>query len=545
MAVLLISARQGGASDAPAAVLDVLAGEASIYGPEKLSLESGADSALAAGDTVVTGPSSSAVVVFFDGSVAMLGSSTTMIIEQVDGSRESGETAIQLYQSAGRSFHRVQKLVDADSSYAVRSSTSVGLVRGTVFIVDVDTGTGDAAWKTVEGTVRVAGAVGPEVSLVAGTATTVESGSSAAPPAPVPVTDDERPFLDAIEVVIEESGAEPPPDRDPERNSTPIPGPTPTLPPVGPSSIAPPEVTTADQISATAAVSADRPDRPAPEGQLEPAAPEASANPPEESVDSGPPRSNSSDNGGDGAVPAELLNDNGPANHGDQDIDPPDAVDRDREGDGNNRAGAGEENRDAPGGKDGEDRGDGDGQGKGSRRDPDPEDEGDGDLRGEGGRDRGNDNGGDSGRGESSGGDHDPGNGGDGQGEGRDGEPDASDEENGERGNRDGQPEGSGGDPDHGDKEDRGDGQGEGGGGDRDPGDEDGRDRGNDNGGGSGQRDDRGRDRDPGDEDDRGDRRGEGNEQSEGRERDRERGDEDDRGDGQDDGREDQDDEHR
>ena len=323
LAVALVSACQSGATGAPSAVLEVLAGSVDVRGPERLSLEAGSDSKLAPGDTVVTGPSSSAVVVFFDGSVAMLASSTTLIIEEIGGSRESGETAIQLFQSAGRSFHKVQKLVDADSSYAVRSPASVGLVRGTVFIVEVDADTGDAAWKTVEGTVRVVGAVGPEVSVVAGTATTIELGGGAEPPAPSSVTDDERPFLDALNDVIEEQDVEPPPDKDPSQTRTPVAGPTPTIPPVGPQSIPPLELTTGIESPSTVS-SANRPDRPTPEGRTATGAPAAPEIPSGETASASRPRDTSPDNGEDRAVPRGSSSDgNGPGdrNRGDEDSD--------------------------------------------------------------------------------------------------------------------------------------------------------------------------------------------------------------------------------
>jgi|GEM_PF-2510916 hypothetical protein len=38
-------------------------------------------------------------------------------------------------------MNRVSKIVDSASSYSVRTSSSVGLVRGTVFIVEVDADT--------------------------------------------------------------------------------------------------------------------------------------------------------------------------------------------------------------------------------------------------------------------------------------------------------------------------------------------------------------------------------------------------------------------
>ena len=332
LAVALVSACQSGATGAPSAVLEVLAGSVDVRGPERLSLEAGSDSKLAPGDTVVTGPSSSAVVVFFDGSVAMLASSTTLIIEEIGGSRESGETAIQLFQSAGRSFHKVQKLVDADSSYAVRSPASVGLVRGTVFIVEVDADTGDAAWKTVEGTVRVVGAVGPEVSVVAGTATTIELGGGGEPPAPSSVTDDERPFLDAINDVIEEQDVEPPPDKDPSQTRTPVAGPTPTIPPVGPQSIPPLELTTGIESPSTVS-SANRPDRPTPEGRTATGAPAAPEIPSGETASASRPRDTSPDNGEDRAVPRGSSSDgNGPGdrNRGDEDSDRGGEDDEDR-----------------------------------------------------------------------------------------------------------------------------------------------------------------------------------------------------------------------
>ena len=179
-------------------------------------------------DRIRTGDDGSAAIVFFEGSVVLLDAGSDVTIEQLVGSRESGRSNLQIFQAAGRTLHQVSKLVDAESSYAVRTGSSVGLVRGSIFIVD-DTGDG-TKWKSVEGAIGLAGESGQETLVIDGNSSEVPRGGDPSPPVIDPPTPEEIVQLDVLQVVVEEVAPPPPPRKDPEQ-STPVAGPTPTLPP--------------------------------------------------------------------------------------------------------------------------------------------------------------------------------------------------------------------------------------------------------------------------------------------------------------------------
>ena len=116
----------------PEALLDVVSGQVEVFSGPELSLTVVTDELeLSAGDRIRVLEGSQAAVVFFEGSVVLLDGGSDITIEELSGDRETGLSNIAIFQGLGRSVHRVSKLVDAESNYGVRTSSSVGLVRGT------------------------------------------------------------------------------------------------------------------------------------------------------------------------------------------------------------------------------------------------------------------------------------------------------------------------------------------------------------------------------------------------------------------------------
>ena len=147
IAVISSAAICGGEPATPDALLDVVAGEVEVFSGPELSLTVVTDEIeLSAGDRIRVLEGSQAAVVFFEGSVVLLDGGADITLEELSGDRETGESNIAIFQGIGRSVHRVSKLVDAESSYGVRTSSSVGLVRGTGFVIEEDPITG-TKWK--------------------------------------------------------------------------------------------------------------------------------------------------------------------------------------------------------------------------------------------------------------------------------------------------------------------------------------------------------------------------------------------------------------
>ena len=234
--MLVISACQSSAPvEPPQALLDIRSGEVDVLGFRQTEFVAGfSDQELSPGDRVRVGSDAEAAVVFFDGSVAMLQPGADIVVEKLLGSRETGQTDIQFFQVAGSTMNRVAKIVDADSSYGVRTSSSVGLVRGTVFSVGIDEETGETKWKSIEGRVGVGGASQVEVIVEPGEKTVVERGEDPEPPVAEPPTAEELVIIEAIDDIVEERVITPPERKDPERTdeSPAAPRATPTLPPL-------------------------------------------------------------------------------------------------------------------------------------------------------------------------------------------------------------------------------------------------------------------------------------------------------------------------
>lgn len=249
--MLVVSACQSSAAaEPPQALLDIKSGEVEVLGFRQTEFVSGfSDQELHPGDRIRVGPDAEAAVIFFDGSVALLQPGADIVVEKLLGSRETGKTDIQFFQVAGNTMNRVSKIVDADSSYSIRTSSSVGLVRGTVFAVGIDEETGETKWKSIEGRIGVGGASHVEVIVEPGEKTIVERGEDPAPPVEEPPTAEELVVIEAIDDIVQERVITPPEQKDPENPDAnqPPPGPTPTLPPIEPE----PEIVAQAQIPAS------------------------------------------------------------------------------------------------------------------------------------------------------------------------------------------------------------------------------------------------------------------------------------------------------
>jgi hypothetical protein len=90
------------------------------------------------GDRVKTGEGSSALIIFFDGSVMELGANSDINIEELNLAQGTGSTTVRLKQLFGNTVNRVQKLVDSSSTYEVETPAGVAVVRGTTFNLEVE-----------------------------------------------------------------------------------------------------------------------------------------------------------------------------------------------------------------------------------------------------------------------------------------------------------------------------------------------------------------------------------------------------------------------
>ena len=214
-----------GTPEPPLALLDVSSGEIQILAGDGVSLTIVVDEAeLQPGDRIRVPQGGEATVIFFEGSVVLLDGGADITLEELSGSFQTGQSSISIFQSVGRTVSRVNKIVDAESSFGLRTSSSVGLVRGTGFIVEEDPILG-TKWKSFEGTVGVAGESGIEVAVESGKSTEVLPDEDPLPPVDEPLTDEEAALVETVDEVIEVRDVKPPERKDKEKA-------TPTLPSV-------------------------------------------------------------------------------------------------------------------------------------------------------------------------------------------------------------------------------------------------------------------------------------------------------------------------
>ena len=87
------------------------------------------DEPVEAGDRIRTGPRGSAAVAFFDGSAAVLEAETEITVVQMSSRRDGSETVTVLHQWVGRTYSRVQRLLDPGSRFEIETPTAVTAVR--------------------------------------------------------------------------------------------------------------------------------------------------------------------------------------------------------------------------------------------------------------------------------------------------------------------------------------------------------------------------------------------------------------------------------
>ena len=155
----------GCAGGAQAAKLSKATGQVTLqkYGAGD-SVSASPGTALNQGDTVRTGADSSAVIIFFEGSVISLAADSEITIMQMG--RDGGSTTIKLRQQIGASSSRIEKLVDSKSRYEVETPAGSALVRGSVMGVMVMTN-GTTIVDAMEGSCWAVGQ-GVEVLLTQG-----------------------------------------------------------------------------------------------------------------------------------------------------------------------------------------------------------------------------------------------------------------------------------------------------------------------------------------------------------------------------------------
>jgi hypothetical protein len=96
--------------------------------------------ALCPGDRIKTGPSSNAVITFFEGSTIELAADTEVGVAELGVAEGTGSTAIKLRQQIGKTTSRVKKLVDPASSYEIETPDGAAVVRGSLGDVIVTEG---------------------------------------------------------------------------------------------------------------------------------------------------------------------------------------------------------------------------------------------------------------------------------------------------------------------------------------------------------------------------------------------------------------------
>ena len=117
--------------------LSILSGSVSIQIPGSDDEREGLDGmTLSVGTQIKTAPNSHALLTFFEGSTIKLEPSTYLEIHQVEYNDEQPSTII-LKQWLGRTWSRVNKMVDSGSRYEIETPDGVAVVRGSIMGVMV------------------------------------------------------------------------------------------------------------------------------------------------------------------------------------------------------------------------------------------------------------------------------------------------------------------------------------------------------------------------------------------------------------------------
>lgn len=136
----------------PLAALSVTAGLATVTGPGTIAVVVRRTRGLEAFDTVVTSPSGTATITYFDGSTTRLAPATSYTVRELH--RLRGARQIVGHLEVGQTWHRVTRASESGSRFEVATANAVAAVRGTVFAVQCTAG-GPCSVEVVSGRVEV------------------------------------------------------------------------------------------------------------------------------------------------------------------------------------------------------------------------------------------------------------------------------------------------------------------------------------------------------------------------------------------------------
>ncbi len=160
--------------------LTIVDGGVTIQRPGASDLKHGTDGmTLPAGTVITTDVDSRAVLTFFEGSTIELEPGTSIEVMQA-GQTDGQSTGVILRQWAGRTWSRVTKMTDSGSHYEIVTPSASAVVRGTLFMTEVDEA-GATTVRTLEGLVSVI-AQDQEVEVAAGYQTVVAVGETPGEP---------------------------------------------------------------------------------------------------------------------------------------------------------------------------------------------------------------------------------------------------------------------------------------------------------------------------------------------------------------------------
>lgn len=176
--VILLPAAGCGRGPARAAVISACQGEAEVKKAGSAGWTAAqAGQPLAVNDLVRTGAAAGMTVTFYDGSTIELKAETRVEVrELIPGKKQ----AVRLKQELGRTWSKVNKLVDTASRYEIETPAATAAVRGSQMVVEV-AADGTTAVGNVAGTISVT-AQGREVIIPEGKHSTVIPGAAPGEP---------------------------------------------------------------------------------------------------------------------------------------------------------------------------------------------------------------------------------------------------------------------------------------------------------------------------------------------------------------------------
>jgi hypothetical protein len=85
---------------------------------------------LESNDSIKTAKSSTATILYFEGSITELHENTEIRISELSFNKDTKSTSVKLWQQVGKTTNRVEKLVDPASQYEVDTPTGAAIARG-------------------------------------------------------------------------------------------------------------------------------------------------------------------------------------------------------------------------------------------------------------------------------------------------------------------------------------------------------------------------------------------------------------------------------